>query len=315
MQVILDIILPVFGLILCGFALGRPPLFGPDAARTLNIFVFNLAVPALLFRSMIAAGLPTWSDLSILETYYVAVLAVGAATMAAGRLLLRQDLAGSAVLAIGATFSNTVQIGIPLILAAFGEAGLAQLLLIVTFHAAFLICLYTILVEIGRAEAGTYPLAVLSSTLRQVAGNPIVLSIVLGLAWGAAGLHLPGPVDRMLAMLGTAAVPLALFSLGVGLVGLRAGDMFGLGLVVVVLKLLALPAAVWLLGRHVFDLAPLQLAVATVCATLPTGANSFVFAQRYRIHVRPTASAVLLSTGLSTVTTGLALVWFATAGG
>jgi malonate transporter and related proteins len=314
MQVILDVVLPVFGLILCGFALGRPPLFGPDAARTLTTFVFNLALPALLFRSMIAAGLPTWDDLAILETYYVAVLVVGAATIAAARLLLREGLAGSAVLAIGATFANTVQIGVPLILAAFGEEGLAQLLLIVTFHAPFLICLYTILVEFGRAEAGTRPLTVLASTLRQVAGNPIILSIVAGLAWGASGLQLPSPIDRMLAMLGGAGVPCALFSLGAGLVGLRAGDMFGLGLMVVALKLLVLPAAVWLLGRYVYDLAPLQLAVATVCATLPTGANSFIFAQRYRIHVRPTASAVLLSTALSNVTTGLVLVWFATAG-
>lgn len=314
MQVILDVVLPVFGLILCGFVVGRPPLFGPDAARTLTTFVFYVALPALMFRAMAAVGLPTWDDLAIIGTYYTAALVVGVATIATGRFLLRESLAGSAVLSIGATFANTIQIGVPLTLAAFGEAGLAQFLLIATFHAAVLIGVHTILVEFDQAGSGARPLAVLGSTLRQVAGNPIVLSIALGLAWGLSGLRMPGTIDRMLAMLAGAGVPCALFSLGCGLVGLKAGDLFGRGLLIVALKLLALPAAVWLLGRYVFDLAPLQLAVATTCATLPTGANSFIFAQRYGIHVRPMASAVLVSTGLSTVTTGLALVWFATAG-
>jgi malonate transporter len=313
MHVILDIVLPVFGLILAGFAFGRPPLFSAEAARGLTTFVFHLAIPALLFRSMAEAGLPGRDDLAILEAYYAAVLIVGTMAVLGGRYLLHDRLAGSAVLGIGATFSNTVQIGVPLALAAFGEAGLAQHLLIVTFHAALLIGGYTVLVEMDLAEGRGRPLAVLGTTLASVARNPIVVAVLAGLAVGSLGIPIPGPADRLLEMLAGAAVPCALFSLGAGLVGLRTGDLMGPSLMVVVLKLLALPAAVWLLGRHVFDLTPLQLAVATVCATLPSGANAFVFAQRYDIHVLPTASAVLVTTALSMVTTGAALVWFAAA--
>lgn len=310
MHVILDIVLPLFGLILCGFALGRPPLFGRDATRALTTFVFHIALPALLFRSMAQAGLPSRQDLAILETYYAGLLLVGTATVLGARLLLRESLTAAAVLGIGATFSNTIQIGIPLVLAAFGPQGLTQLLLIVTVHAAVLISAYTILVEMDRAGGTGRPAAVLVSTLSSVARNPIVLSVLAGLGWAATGLDLPGPVDRFIAMLGAAGVPCALFSLGMGLVGIRVADVVGPSLLVIALKLLVLPVVVWTLGRFAFDLAPLPLAVATVCATLPCGANAFIFAQRYQTHVAGTASAILISTGLSMLTTGLVVFWF-----
>ncbi|HSK40218.1 MAG TPA: AEC family transporter, partial [Arenibaculum sp.] len=221
MHVILDIVLPLFGLILCGFVVGRPPLFGRDATHALTTFVFYLALPALLFRAVTEAGLPSRQDLAILETYYSGLLLVGTVTVIGARLLLRESLTTAAVLGIGATFSNTVQIGIPLVLAAFGPAGLAQLLLIVTVHAAVLIGAYTVLVEMDRAGGAGRPAAVLVSTLSSVVRNPIVLSLLAGLGWSATGLALPEPVDRFVAMLASAGVPCALFSLGMGLVGIR----------------------------------------------------------------------------------------------
>ncbi|RPH60165.1 MAG: AEC family transporter, partial [Burkholderiales bacterium] len=71
------------------------------------------------------------------------------------------------------------------------------------------------------------------------------------------------------------------------------------------LKSLAHPLLVWLVGAFVLGVGPLPLAVATVTAALPIGANVYLFAQRYGAQVGEVSAAVTLST----LATALSLPW------
>lgn len=312
MDATLQIVLPVFALIACGYALARSPLLSAEGVRGLNNFVFYVVVPGLLFRAT-SKGLPLETlSVDILYAFFGAVFLVYGLGALIGGSLFRLRWDESVLLAMGSTFGNTVMMGIPLILTAFGEAGAGPLTMIIAFHSTILISGTTILVEFSRGNRGTL-LSTVWAAVIAVLRNPVILALLAGFGWFLTGWTLPAPASRFIDLLAGAAPACALGALGASLTGFRlAGDLKHAA-TSTVLKLAALPALVWLLATFVFELEPVSIAVAVILAALPTGANVFVLAQRYDIYTARAASGVLISTVLSVVTVGLVVIWFASA--
>jgi hypothetical protein len=311
-QAVVEIVLPVFGLVLAGWALAQTSVLSREGVRGLSNFVFYIAIPTLLFRTMARGVIPANVEWGIVLSYFGGCLALFAAAMAFGRAAFRLRADESAVLAMGATFSNTVLLGIPLVLAAFGEAGLLPIMMIVAFHSTTLISLTTIVVETSRGRRGG-GVRIVWSTTKALAQNPVLAALLTGLAWGAAGLPLPTPVDRFAQLLAGAAAPCALFALGATLAGYRIAGNLSESLTMVALKLVAHPLLVWLLATEVFAIDPMWAAIATITAALPIGANVFVLAQKYDIYVQRSTSATLISTGASVITVALLVALLAPA--
>jgi malonate transporter and related proteins len=306
MAAVLAILLPIFGIVLAGFGVARLRLLSPVGTRRLGAFVYYVAIPALLFRGT-ENGLPAGGG-GIVLAYFAAALALFAVGMLLARRAFGADLREQAVLAINVCFGNSVQMGAPVVLGAFGAPGMRSLTLIIALHSLVLLTVATIVIELGRgAGAG------LARTLRSAAAamvtNPIILAVVIGFAWSSVGVALPGAVARLVDLAAAAATPCALFVLGASLSGLRLGAGWREGLVIVALKLLALPVLVWFMARAL-ALPPLDTAVATVTAAMPVGMNPFIFARRYDVYVAQSASAVVLSNLLSIVTLALILALF-----
>ncbi len=309
MASVLTILLPVFGLILTGFLTARTRLLTGEGIRGLATFVYYLAIPALLFRGT-AAGMPdAGGELALVLAYFVATLGLFGVAMLLGAWRFGLGLREQSVMAINAAFGNTVQMGAPIILAAFGAAGLKPLTLIIALHAVVLLTLATIVIELGRGRGGGLGHA-LRATTRAIVGNPIVLAIAAGFLWSRLGLALPRAVAGFVDLLAPAAGPCALFTLGASLSGFRLAAGLHEILAIVLLKLVALPVLVWALTRA-FALSPLDTAVAVVTAALPVGMNAFIFAQRYDIYVARSASAVVLSNIASVATLAVVLAIFA----
>jgi malonate transporter and related proteins len=141
----------------------------------------------------------------------------------------------------------------------------------------------------------------LAQTVRRSLIHPVVLPILLGLAYHATGLGLPRVVDDVLATLGLAVVPLSLVTIGLNLhlYGLRGSGRSSLALAAgkLLLHPLLVFTAAWVFGLH-----GLPLVVAVVCASLPAGANVLLFALRYdtanRYDTLPgeTTAAIVVST-------------------
>ncbi len=149
--------------------------------------------------------------------------------------------------------------------------------------------------DIARAIAGVVRTSVM---------HPVILPIIAGFVWSFAGLRLPGPIDTTLALLGSAAPVLCLILLGATLTRFDRGADLGLALRLAAFKSLAHPLAVYAVGRWVFALEPLALAVLTVVASLPIGANVFLLAQRYRSAETVVSAGVALSTLATAITIG-----------
>jgi hypothetical protein len=312
MSTVIEVVLPVFAVILLGFGFGRGGFLSAEGARGLGAFVYYAAIPALLFRGMAAASAGVGGSLGLLGAYFAGALAVFALSMAIGRLAFGLSLPEQGLMALGTGFSNSVQLGIPLVLAAFGDAGLVPLTIIISVHSLLLLSLTTVVVEAGRGHAGG-ALRMAEATAIAIAGNPVILSIVAGFLWRLTGFAVPAPLQHLIDLLAAAATPAALFSLGATLAGFRLAGDLAESLVVVAIKLLVLPVVVWLFATGIFHLGALDAAVATTCAALPTGSNAFILAQRYNLYVARAASSVLISTALSIVTLGVLLAVLATA--
>ena len=212
-------------------------------------------------------------------------------------------VAAPAVRAISSAFGNTVQIGIPMAAALFGETGLAIHLAIVSLHALLLLTLSTALVELdlahaqhGRGAIGTHLIATLLSTARNTVVHPVVLPVLVGLTWNLLGLPLPSVADEILQTLGQAVVPLCLVLIGLSLAyyGMQGAARSAVALSV--LKLLVLPALVLAVAHWGFQLNGLALAVVVMMAALPIGSNALIFAQRYRTLEAETTAATVFST-------------------
>lgn len=303
-----EIVLPVFVLIAIGFAAARRGWLGAEGVRALSDAAFLIFMPALLFGAIARVEFDRLTPGAALA-YYAIGLPLFAAVLLV-QWVRGRGAATATVHALGAVFGNTVMLGIPVVRLAWGETGLAFLLTIIAWHALVFLSLGTFVLETAtldrQGDARGSPRAALGAHLLQVARSalihPVVLPILAGLAWSAMHWPLPVPLDRALSMLGAAAAPLCLVLLGASLAqfDLRAGMTTAASIVVV--KSLLFPLLVFGAGRTLLGLEPLPLAVATITAALPTGANVYLFAQRYRTQVAETSTTVALSTLVAALT-------------
>jgi len=283
-----------------GWIAGRQRWLGgsdQDPARVLGSAAFYIFVPALLFRTAARidfVALP-WRTLA---AFFGPAVLMMLAVYASQRRGAGPHGAAPSVRAISATFGNSVQIGIPMAAALFGEAGLAIHITVVSLHALVMLSVVTTLVELDLArESGRTSLRqTLLLTLRNTVIHPVVLPVLAGLLFNAAAFSLPAAVDEALQLLASAVVPLCLVLIGLSLAYYGLGKRWRGAVGVLLVKLLVLPALVLVVAHGLFGLAGLPLAVVVMMAAVPVGSNALIFAQRYATLEAETTGSIVLST-------------------
>ncbi|MEW5965400.1 MAG: AEC family transporter [Pseudomonadota bacterium] len=269
---ILAIVFPVFAIIGIGWWYGR--VKRPDLGVT-NQISMDVLVPALVFAALASKAFDF--------THY-GPLAAGGALVILGSGLLAWPVAR--FLKIDARtfvppmmFNNSGNMGIPLIVLAFGEAavGAAVILFLVEMVLHF--------------SLGPYLLAH-RMRLLQPLKTPVMAATVLGVAVSLTHTALPDPLHTAIRMLGDASIPMLLFALGVRLnqvsfrdwrIGLASGIVApATGLVMV------------LLVSPFLDLDPMQQSILLVFGALPPAVLNYLMAEQYRQEPERVASIVLL---------------------
>jgi len=303
---ILEIVVPVVALILCGYGLAQTRLMPQAGVDGISNFVIYVAVPGLLFRAGARLFDGGAIDLDIWWAYFGGCAVVFTATQLLTGRWFRIGLGERALAGMGASYGNTVMLGIPLALSLYGERGVLLTSTIIAINGMLYYSLVTACIELGRGK-DAHPVVIVRQTVRALLTNPVLVPMLLGLAWGAARWPLPRVAEVFLDHLGAAVGPTALFALGGSMVQFRiAGDLHQVS-IIVLMKMLLHPLVVWLLGVYVFELAPVTLGVATLIAALPTGVNTFMLARQHEVAVARCGSAVLISTAVGIVTLPLVL--------
>ncbi|MCQ8279433.1 AEC family transporter [Acetobacteraceae bacterium KSS8] len=312
MQAVLSVLLPIFALILAGFVAGRLGWLGDGATNSLNRFVVRLALPAELFQSMAQVTGSQIDHPGFLLCFGAAMLTtfgIGLALDLRRPVLRANKLSGAVIEGLAAGYANTAFMGIPLCLGVFGEAGLPPVILATLLTVCALFALAIALVELdlqsGHGTARTL-LTVGIALIR----NPLVAAPIAGAVVNLSGLTLGAPVLRFTGLLGDAASPCALVTIGLFLAEPMQGSAPMAALArVVALKLLFQPAMTAILALFVFHLPSLWSRSAILISALPVGTGPFMLARLYEREPGVASRATLISTVLSLITVSLLLSW------
>jgi malonate transporter len=309
---VFDSLAPVVLLIASGYLAGRWRWLAQTAVKDLTQLIFFLLSPALLFRTMSQVRVEQL-DFMPVAAYFVAAMVLFAAI-----LLMRGFSRHSAVLALAATFSNTVMIGIALINLLFGSQGLVTLLTLVSVHALVLLTMATVVLELAvRRDAARETaaqgrsasmLAIVLQSLKASVLHPVPLPILLGLLYAQTGWGIAPVLDKPLALLGSCLSPLALVLVGVSLAYTSVGRHWRGALALASTKNVLHPLLVWLFCVWM-GVSGLPMTVMVVTAALPIGANVFLFSQRYGVAEDLVTASVAMSSVLALITLTAALAF------
>lgn len=303
MSSIIQVVLPIFGLILAGWIARRVGVLGPAATGELNKFVVYIALPAMLFDLLATAH---WSELW--RPGFLAAFGIGAGVVYAGTvgwaLWRGRHLADAALDGLNAAYPNTGYIGFPLVLAALGKGALVTALLATIVVGCGLFALAIVLVEVGL-QVETDPRKMAGKVGLTLVRNPLLLSPALGALYACTGAGLAVPVETFLKLLGGSASPCALVALGLFLAERQASTAApqrAATTALVTLKLFVQPALTWVIAAMVLRLEPVLVTCAVLLAALPTGTGAFMLAEFYHREAVLTARVMLITTMASVVT-------------
>lgn len=304
---VLSSLLPVVLLIFIGFVAGKAKLVRGESVRDLSNLVFLVLTQALLFRSMSNVHLSQLDFRPVAQYFLVAGSLFAAMVFVYGR-----DSRAS-VMALAGIFSNTLMIGVPLVGLAYGQAGQVLLFTLISLHALVLLSAATLVLELQMAheqaaQTGEHrPIwRTVGSAIKNSIVHPVPMPILIGLLYAQTGWGLHPVVDRPLALLGSAFGPIALVLVGITLSQTPIGQHFKSALKLSLIKTLVHPLLMvsvgWLLG-----LRGLNLAVMTLAAALPIGANVFLFSQRYQKEEDTVTAGVAVSTAMAVVSVSVVM--------
>ena len=303
---VLGAVLPVFGLVACGYLAGRFHIVTQDSSVALNQFVYAFALPAMLFVAVYRGSLQ-----EILSGGFIlAVIVATLGTALAGFLVSHLQGAGPAentMRALNASFANTGYLGIPLVTVAYGERAAlpAALATVATNFVSFALAIVCLELFVNPRPGGV------RRALRGVIMSPLIWPIALAILFVGLEVKIPLPVERFATLLAAAAGPCALFAIGlfVSQLSIRAGAAASWQ--TTALKLALHPLLMALLVYYVFAVDPLWAKIAIVCAALPLGATAFVLAQRYGMLEAETSTGAVVSTAASLLTVSIVMALLA----
>ena len=303
---ILNTVLPVFGLVVLGFLAIKTGFIRKGSAEGLSQYVFSIAIPALLFRTMIEVNPPEQAPWGLWAAFFGAVLVIWILMPIIARFSgkLPGDEAHAAGMA--GSFGNLLMLGLPIVYGHYGAEGTLAAALIISIHAPVQWLGATLIMEWSRQSGSVNYAGLFKGLIRDLLKNPIVMALILGSAYRFTGLGLTPVAKSIVQMLAQSSVPAALVALGFSLASLPIRGQITSAFIIVFLKMLIMPSIVAIAG-FAFGLPPLWLAVAIVFAAIPPGANAYLFATRYDSAVAPVAASIAIGTAIAAFTMPLIL--------
>ena len=285
---LLSVVAPVFLVALVGLAWARSGAHFDEVS--ISRLVLNVGIPCLVFRSLTSLDVPPaeLARMAGLAAAVMSMFAVGGFAVLKLRKLPAHTYLGPLV------FANSGNIGLPICLFAFGDAGLA-------LGMAYFAVSSTCHVVLGG------PLFAGSFSLRPFFRSPLTWAVVVTVGVVASGVTVPTWIARTTTLLGDIAIPLMLLTLGVSLSKMHP-ESLGRSMILSFVRL-GLGVSAGLLLTTLLGVDGLTRKILVLQASMPVGVLNYLFAHRYGRSPEQVASLVLVSTLLSVVSIPVLLAW------
>ena len=305
MGALIQVILPVFLVIVFGYVAVLRGVFSESGVDGLMRFTQKFAIPCLLFSAISKLDLGASFDLKLLTSFYAGAFAGFGAGLMGARFLFGRSWEDAAAIGFCCLFSNSLLLGVPISERAYGPASLAANFAIISIHSPICYMIGITAMEIARGGGGGGWVATGRSILTAMFSNAMVIGIALGLFVNLTGFPVPKVLADAVELVSKAALPAALFGLGGVLVRYRPDGDFRAIAYISAISLILHPAIAWGIGTW-FDLPRTSLQAAVITAAMPPGVNAYVFADMYGRARRVVASSVLFATAATVLT---AWIW------
>lgn len=291
---VLERLMALLGLLVIGVGLRITGVLDDSRAARLNSLTYYIALPALIFISTYQRSITELLSQTLLEGLVLVV--VGTVVLA---WFIHRNHASTqhrSVALVQSYHSNLGYLGLPLVAATF-DAKVTAIASVILGIVSLIQVPLTILILTTMSPTNTRVV----HELRRLVTNPVLLSLIIGLSVGSAGLTIPSTVTTGLDALGTLALPLALLCVGSSLeVDLSAVDLSATGWVVA-LKNGWMPALAW----GIFSLLAVNTATFTASVVMfgtPSAVSTFVYANELGGDEQFASVNVFVTTLISTGT-------------
>lgn len=309
---VLRVTFPFFALVFFGYLAARRGFIPLEAIPGLNGFVLFFALPCMLFRFGASTPIAQLLDASVFLTYLLCamVMVTYALLMSLNARIRWKDASLGALVA---AFPNTGFMGVPLLVALLGQAAAGPAIVTILVDMVVTTSLCLALAELDAADEHGSAVA-LRKALWGMLKNPMPWAISLGAIFSWQNLALIGPVDRTVGLLGDAASPVALFTIGAVLARsqmlaheredgpLRGSDYLPVALI----KLVMHPVLVYLVAGMARDwgvpISDFAWKVMVLVAALPSASNVSLLAERLGADNGRIARIILVTTSAAFLT-------------
>ncbi len=283
---VVEIILPVFLLILLGYAAARRGMIDPQANKALGNLAFKFFMPMVLFTGMVNAPLHEGLNLHVLLAYFIPALFIFTLI----NVISHRHLKRPSAYGLTASFSNNALIGLAMVSGMYGESGLLVLFTLLAVHSLLLFSFQSLYSSFAAHEPFSTKVLLISLA------NPMIIGLIIGTAVNMTGITLPVWSMKFATWLAQAALPCALIVLGANLSGFRPRPNSAV-IIITAAKLVVMPAIV-LLFCLLLNVGGMARGVLVLMAANPCGVNVLGFA-RTQDETQTVSSAICLTTLIS----------------
>ncbi len=301
---VLNLTLPLFGLVLLGWLAARWKKLPAAGLAWMQFYVVYIALPALFFQVLRKTPLEDVLNWPYIVGASGSTLLIFIACYGLGRYLLRNSVATATMQAVAGSYSNIGYMGPALTVPAFGEAAIVPTALVLCFDNTLMFVLAPILMAWGSSARHT---DLLRTIVRSVLLHPFILATIAGVSAAIIQLPIPLALDQTLDSLKQSAAPCALFAMGVVIAQQKADFTHPDIPILLLIKMLLHPLLIYIALRWIGIEDQIWLHTAVLMAALPPALNVFVLAQHYGVYVNRASSLVLSGTLLAALSVPLLL--------
>lgn len=303
MEQIISVILPIFIILSMGYLSLRLNMLNTTHVQAIIQFIIKISLPAFLLYALSTRSFDEIWQMPYFLGYLLGSLILFFSAYTLYRRFFKVPRHQAAVIGLGSSMSNTGFIGTAVLTLLIAQAAVPYLAMTLVIENIILLSLMLILIESSDQQDKTLSTIILS-TLQNLAKNPIILSIILGLICSVYTVQWPVSLELPLKSLASTASPLAIFVIGASLATLTIKDLSKDVLIVCTIKLLIMPIVVTSIIYIMPGSTAKMAYAALILSALPMATAFGIYGQLNGIAEQSVAS-VMLSTLLSLVSIAL----------
>ena len=289
---------PFIFITVLGFIFGKTKIFDLSHAKVLNLFLFYIAVPALIIK-FVAQSEIGQIDLKQIISYFLMQGSLGLITFLITSNFFKRPVQESIIWSLMVALSNHVTLLLPITKIYFGTEVITQVTSIILMDSIILLSVITFFLELTTQKN-----IQVSVFLRKLFFNPMITSIVIGVVLFSFKIDiLDTPIDYILSVLAACVSPIGLFAIGITLSFYSSKVLNKITATISILKLIISPIILLFIGFVLFDVGvPEKIPGAFFVSVAPCGHTAIVLCSAYNVNPENIVKALFISTLTSVVT-------------